>query len=384
MGGERGLLGGVCPEDGWPLPQPRGAWVARLGLLLLALACAKEEPPPPPPPPVTVAVAERGDLPDEIHTIGTVEARNQVGVQSRVGGELVAIGFHEGDWVEAGQLLFQIDPRPFENAVAMAKASLERDRAQERFARREARRFAALARQGAASAQMQQARQSEADAAAAAVRVDLAQLADAELSLGYATIRAPFAGRTGQRNVDVGAQVQANDATPLVTLVQTRPIDVRFAVPSRRLPAIRAADVDTLPVRANPRGHPDKVVEGVLTFVDNAADPATGTITLKATFENEDETLWPGIFVDVLLFVGTYRGVVVVPTEAVQVGPDGPFVFVVREDSHVEQRPVRSGIRVGERTMIEEGLEAGERVVTDGHLRLRDGIEVQVREGGAR
>ena len=331
-----------------------------------------------PPVPVTVGTVEQKTVPVSFRAIGNIEAAETVEVRARVGGELQRVFFEEGQTVRAGDRLFAIDPRPFRAALAQAEAQLARNQALLAKAEADITRYAGLVKQDYVT--KEQYDQITADAAAlrAAVAADQASIETAQLELDYCTISSPVTGRTGTINVDVGNLVKANDDLPMVTINQTRPIDASFPVPAQFLPLVIAHRADRIRVVATVPGDP-QAAEGTLSFIDNAVDTSTGTVLLKATFPNQDERLWPGEFVDLTVILGEETGRVVCPAAAVQTGQQGQYVFTVREDRTVELRPVRVN-RMDEReAVIDEGLQAGEMVVTDGQLRLVPGAAIEVK-----
>jgi len=342
--------------------------------------CKDEAPPPSPPVPVTLATAERQAVPFELSATGTVEPLQTVAVQPQVSGPIVRIAFTEGQDVQKGQVLFQIDPRPFQAALARAEAILERDRAQEANAKQEAGRYAELAEREYVTAQQYDQARTAAAAAAATLAGSEAAVSEARLNLQYATIRAPISGRTGSLRVREGNLVRSNEPAPLVTINQIRPILVRFAVPAANLSLIQKYRRGELVVRAEPVGG-GQPSEGTLAFVDNAVDTTTGTILLKGTFPNTDGALWPGEFVNVRLRLYVDQDALTVPRRAVVSGQEGSYVFVVQRDSTAETRPVTVDRMAGELAVVSGKLEAGDRVVTDGQLRLRQGSKVQVKGG---
>ncbi len=352
-------------------------------LLVLAASCTRagEERQGPPPATVEVAQARQASVPVTVEAIGTVQARSVVEVKSQVEGQVAAILFREGDRVEAGAPLFEIDRRPFELALRTAQAALGRAREQAVLAEREAERAQVLERQGAAATQLVQQREAARATAQADVRSAQAAVEAAALELEWTRIAAPLGGRTGSVEVDVGDLVQANGEQPMVTIRETQPIEVRFTVPATELPRIRERVAGGAPVEvlALEQGSAAQPVAGHLTFVDNAIDEASGTIALQATFGNEDERLWPGAFVNVQMRLGTIEGAVVVPSVAVQRGQEGEYVFVVGADDRVQQRPVRTGARTDDLVQITRGVKPGEAVVTEGQLRLFPGAVAQVR-----
>lgn len=354
--------------------------MTRLRLLpvVLLAACADQAAPPPQRVPITVGTAERRDVPFELAATGTVEPLQAVAVQPQIGGPIVKIAFREGQDVKRGQVLFQIDPRPFRAALAQAEALLARDRAQAQNAEQEAKRYSELAQREYVTAQQYDQARTGAAAAAATLAGSEAAVEEARLNLQYATIRAPISGRTGSLRVREGNLVRSADASPLVTINQIRPILVRFAVPATNLPLIQRYRGDTLAVRAEPVGGGTPSA-GRLTFVDNAVDTATGTILLKGTFPNTDGVLWPGEFVNVRLRLYVERDALVVPATAVVTGQQGSFVFVVSPDSTAATKPVTLARIAGDIAIVDGELSPGERVVTDGQLRLQQGSRVQIK-----
>jgi multidrug efflux system membrane fusion protein len=365
----------------------------------------------PPPVPVVVAEVVQKVVPVQITAVGTIQAFTTVGVKSQVSGQIVKVHFKEGDEVHAGDVLFTIDPRPFEAAVRQAEATvakgtaalkqaeatLERDQVQLEMSRVQERRYAELLRRELiAREQYDQLKTNwaameatvEADRAAvenarAAVRADQAALDNARLNLSYTTIRSPIDGRAGNVLVQVGNVVKGNDDNPIVVINQIHPIYLSFAVPEQYLADIKRYRAQRpLRVEARLPNRLEPAATGQLTFINNTVDPGTGTIQLKATFENRDNALWPGQFLDAVLTL-TAQPAIVVPSQAIQAGQKGPFVFVVKADQTVESRPVQPGTRLGAETTVVSGLAPGERVVTDGQLRLVPGAKVQIREPGA-
>ncbi|MFH1108481.1 MAG: efflux RND transporter periplasmic adaptor subunit [Planctomycetota bacterium] len=327
--------------------------------------------------PVTVATATREDVPIQVQAIGWAEAYATVTIRPQVEGQLTEIHFTEGQHVKIGDLLFTIDPRPFVAALRLSEANLLKDQALAQDAEREANRVTDLfAKNMAADRERDQAR-ANSDAVRAQVQADQAAVENAKLRLEYCTIRSPIDGRAGARLVDVGNIVEANK-TALVTVNQISPIFVTYSVAERHLSLIKQQmQAVPLAVEARFADEPSDPIIGRLAFVDNQVDTLTGMVRLKATFPNEDHRLWPGRFVNVALTISKQQDAVVVPTSAVQTGQRGTFVFVVRGDSTVEMRPVSVGANVHERTVLSEGVQAGEVVVTDGQLRLTPGVKVR-------
>jgi multidrug efflux system membrane fusion protein len=339
---------------------------------------------------VVASVAEVLPTPIQVSAIGTVQSIATVIIKSRVDGQIADVHFEEGQDVKEGDLLFTLDNRSFQAQLAQAEAVLQRDRAQLERAQLELKRQTELAGRGVASATKLEDAQMAEKVLQAAIRANEAAAENARVNLSYTTIRSPITGRTGSVNLKRGNVVKSNDTTtnavPLVTITQLRPVYVSFTIPERHLPDVRAAlaDSERLPAVVTMPSQPDKPITGTLTFVDNQVDAATGTIPLKATFPNDDIRLWPGQFVNVNLTLGIQAHAVVVPSPTIQIGQNGPYVFVIKEDSTVELRLVRIDRTVGNRTVVANGLNAGERVVVDGQLRLNNGSRVTIArpEGG--
>jgi multidrug efflux system membrane fusion protein len=359
----------------------------------------------PPPVPVSVANATEEAVPFEVSVVGNVEASSIVQVKSQVSGPLDKVYFTEGQNVQKGALLFEIDPRPFQEALRQAEAAANRDRAmlaqaeatfaresaQAKNAEAEAVRYNELAKAGvisksqhdqvatSASVSRESVRAAQAGIASsrAALESDLAAIDRAKLDLSYCQIRSPITGRTGNLLVHPGNLVKANDVQ-LVVINQVSPIFVTFSVPEQHLTAIRQRSAhQKLAVKVTPHDAPGRSVTGVLAVVDNTVDTTTGGIKLKATFDNRDGLLWPGQFVDVALVLDTIRNATVVPSEAVQPGQKGSFVYYVKKDQTVEPRIVQTGRTVGAKTIIESGVAPGDTIVTDGHLRLFPGAHIR-------
>ncbi len=354
-----------------------------LTLLTLILGgCTKEAPPPAfPPATVLVAKAVKKEMPLAIAAIGTVEAYRSINVYSRVTGQLLRTHFREGEDVRAGQILFTIDPAPFREKLHQAEARLAKSNAQAQFNEAEAKRYAFLLEKGAVSKSEADRYLTDAAAYAATVKADQAEVEDARLNLAYCSVRAPFAGRTGVYGVNLGTVVRANE-TSLTTLNQLVPVYVRFSVPEKYLAQIRKyLAAGTVSVMIVPEKNITVAVPpGKLVFVDNAIDAATGMIRLKAEFPNHNKALWPGQFVGVSLRLTTQPDVVVAPLRAVQTGDQGQFVFVVKPDLTAAVVPVLLDRTQGEEAVIVKGLQGGETVITDGHLKVRPGGKVEIRE----
>jgi multidrug efflux system membrane fusion protein len=333
--------------------------------------------------PVTVAEAVEKAVPIEVRAVGAVEAYVTVTVKAQVEGEVTAVHVREGQCVKTGDLLFTIDSRPFEVRLKQMQADLARDKALLENARALLERNASVVGKGYVSEEQYDQAAANAAALEATVQADEAAVEDAQIQLTYCSIRSPITGCAGEIFVDQGNVVKANDADyPLVVIKQIRPVYVGFSVPERYLTAVRKySAAGKLIVTAAPAGHDDEPIKGELTFVDNTVNTATGTILLKATFANADQTLWPGQFVNVALQLASQPRAVVVPSQAVQTGQDGPFVFVLKPDHTVEFRPVGVDRTVGGESIIAKGLQPHDQVVTDGQLRLFPGALVNIVAG---
>ena len=347
--------------------------------LILALACSKQGGGGSSRVPVTVARAQQRPVPYELIGTGTVEPRQTASVQAQVTGILTRVAFQEGDDVAAGQLLFQIDPRPFQAMLQQAQAMLARDQAQAQNALSDAARYAELVKQDYVTKSDYEAKRAAAEALQAAVRADSAAVANAQLSLEWAAVRAPIAGRTGRLLVREGNLVRANAADPLVVINQIRPILVRFAVPQRHLGDIQRYRQHRLPVFVSPSQSDTVFSEGLLTFVDNSVDTSTGTVLLKGEFPNRDNALWPGEFLNVRLQLYIDTKALVVPAQAVMTGQQGTYVFVLNQDGTARSQPVTVERPAGVYAVIAQGVQPGDEVVTDGQVRLVNGAPVEVK-----
>jgi multidrug efflux system membrane fusion protein len=374
--------------------------------------CKQQQPPAagpsgPPPVPVTVVTATQESVPFELRVVGSAMASETVQVKSQVAGQIVAVHFKEGQNVAKGALLFEIDARPYQEALKQAEAALARDRAQlrqaeanlardmaqARNAEADAVRYANLTKEGIISKQQnEQVRtsaevfkesvrgaQAAIESARAAVQSDEAAIDKVKLDLAYCRIQAPIAGRTGNLLITPGNLVAANGPSPLVVINQISPVFVTFSVPEQHVGVIRRLQAQRpLDVAAQVQDAAAPPVPGRLTVIDNAVDATTGTIPLKAVFDNKDGSLWPGQFVNVSLRLETIANATVVPSEAVQSGQTGSFAYVVKADQTVEPRMVKTGRTFAGKIIIEQGVAPGEIVVTDGHLRLAPGSKIQV------
>jgi membrane fusion protein, multidrug efflux system len=331
------------------------------------------------PPPVTVrtAPAVERDVPVEIRATGRIVSSQSVAIRPRVSGTVVAAHFTEGAPVKKGDLLVEIDRRPFEAALAEAKAKLAQDRARDENARADARRYADLVEKEYVTRQQYEAARANAAALEAQVVADRAAVDRAQLDLAYATIRAPISGRTGRLLVHAGNLVTAGAPEPLVTIEQVKPVFVEFSVPEHHLAALRARREEPPPVRLRASGA-ERDVEGTLVFVNNVVDPTTGTILLKARIANEDEALLPGQLVDVHLRIAERSRAVVVPASAVASGQQGDYAYVVGPERKAEFRKVEVAQAGEAEVVIAKGIAAGEVVVTEGLLRLRPDAPVEI------
>lgn len=380
--------------------------IAVVSALLLS-ACRSREVKsagPPPPVPVTVAVATEESIPEEIHAIGGVEPSATVQIKSQIAGELTAVHFTEGGNVQKGDLLLEIDSRPYQDALRQAEAATAKDRAQLQQAEANlgkdnaqmknaevlAARYDSLRKDGVTSREQSEQMQTNldslrqsarADQAAiessrAAVDTDLAAAERAKLDLNYCQIRSPISGRAGNLLVHAGNLVKVSDVA-LVVINQIEPIFVSFGVPEQYLGDIRKNSGDRkLPVQVSLQEDTHKIARGFLSVIDNTVDNTTGTIRLKATFDNQERVLWPGQLVNVALTLDTLKNVTIVPAEAVQAGQQGQFVYVVKADKGVEMRPVTVGRTMEKSVVLDKGVAAGETVVTDGQLLLYPGAHV--------
>ncbi len=336
--------------------------------------------------PVVVAVAEQRDVPIEVKSIASVEPYVTVGIKTMVSGEITTVNFKEGQDVSKGQLLFTIDRRPMEADLRRAEATLARDQATAANDRAQAARYAALMKEGVVAQEQAEQMTTAADASDALVKADRAAVENAKVALQYAQVYAPISGRTGNLMVQLGNVVKANPDNPIVTINQISPIYVTFTVPEQYLGDIKRYMAQRpLSVSAQIPNEPNPIV-GNLTFIDNAVDRQTGSIKLKATFANADRRLWPGQFVNATLTLATQPNAIIVPTEALQSGQQGQFVYVVRADNVAEARPVTVARTLEGKSVIASGLQPGERVITDGQLRIRSGeskVDIRQSEPGA-
>jgi len=354
--------------------------VLLLNILLLPACSGDKKPPPKPPVPVVVAPVVRKDVPVEIKTIGNVEAYATVAIKARVGGEIKGVKFREGQDVTKGQLLFVIDPRPLQTSLQQAEANLAKDRALANKAANDARRYAELIKRDFVSREQYDQAKATSESLAAIVKADEVAVANARLQLNYCFITAPISGRTGSLKADLGNLIKADADTSMVVINQVQPIYVSFSLPQQYLPDIKKYMArEKVRVKAVIAGEEQQPEEGILTFVNNAVDTATGTFLLKATYDNLEKRLWPGLFVNVIVRLTTQPGALVVPAPALQTGQQGHFVFVVKDDRTVETRAVEVERNFDGEVVLKNGLKPGELVVTDGQLRLAPGAKVEIK-----
>jgi multidrug efflux system membrane fusion protein len=318
-------------------------------------------------------------MPVQVHAIGAVEAYSTVAVKTQITGELTGVYFREGQDVKKGDLLFTLDKRPFEADLKKQESNLARDKAQAELAQVQVKRYAALLKEGVIAKEQYDQIQSNAAALDAAVEADKAAVENSKVQLVYCSIYSPINGKVGSILIHQGNMIKANDV-PLVTINQIEPIRVAFTVPEQYLAEIkRFSAAGTLPVQVTIPADSRPAV-GKLSFIDNSVDQTTGTIKLKGEFINRDRRLWPGQFVDVNLTVSKQPNAVVVPTQAVNTGQQGQYIFVIKPDMTVEARTVKVNRTSSGQTVIDSGIASGERVVIDGQVRLVPGAKVQIKE----
>ncbi len=329
--------------------------------------------------PVSVAMVAQQTVAVRIQAIGNVEAYATVALKARVDGQIVEVNFKEGQEVRKGAALFKIDARPFEATLRQAEANLMRDTAQKEQTRSQERRYQELLQKNFASKEAYAQIRTNADTAAAVALASKAAVENARLQLEYCTIRSPIDGFVGKVMLQIGNMVKANDTNPLVIINQVRPIYVNFAIPEQRLSAVRNHMAKAqLPVEALPPNSDEAAATGTLSFVDNAVDTTTGTIKLKAQFPNKDKALWPGQFVGISLKLYDQKEALTVPSQSVQTGPGGQYVYVVKQDMSTEVRKVELDRVDGDNAIIAKGLNKGETVVVKGQLRLAPGAKVMI------
>lgn len=330
--------------------------------------------------PVQAATAASQSVPHFLSGLGTVTAANTVTVRSRVDGELMAIHFQEGEQVKAGQLLAEIDPRPYQVALTQAQGQLAKDQATLANARRDLARFEKLAKTSLVSQQELDTQRSLVSETLGTLKADEGSVASAQLNLTYSRIVSPIDGRVGLKQVDVGNYITSGDTNGLVVITQTHPVDVVFSLAENNLPEIMQAQKQGAPlvVEAWDRSNQTRLTQGTLLSLDNQIDVTTGTIKMKARFDNQDDKLFPNQFVNARLKVNTLQDAIVIPTAALQMGNEGHFVWVVNSDDKVSKKSVTAGLQDSQQVVITAGLNTGERVVTDGLDRLTEGAKVEV------
>lgn len=322
-------------------------------------------------------------MPVEVTAVGNVEAISTISIRAQVGGEVQSIHFKEGDFVKKGQVLLTIDPRPYEAALAQAKAALARDKATGTYNRAQAQRYKTLFDQGVIPAEQVDSFSSAADASDATVNADEAAVKTAELNLEYCTIESPLDGRTGTVMVKAGNLVKVADV-PIVVINQVNPIYVNFTVPQQYWPDIKE-DIERRALRVTVKIPQDagRDVGGTLTFVDNFVDSTTGTIHLRGTFENSQNRLWPGLYVSVLLTLSQQPNAIVAPAQSIITTQQGSYVYVMKSNNTVEQRTVVPTRTIDNDTVVEKGLQPGEVIVIDGQVNLVPGAKIEVKNGSA-
>jgi len=342
-----------------------------------------QQPKAPAPIPVTVQAIQNSDFPVYLNGLGTVQPYDTVTVRSRVDGQVVKVGFRQGQMVNEGDVLVQIDPRPFQAALEQADAKKAQDEANLKNAQLDLKRYSALAVQDYASRQQLDTQQAKVDQLAAQIKGDQASIDNAQTQLSYATIRSPLSGKTGFRLIDPGNIVHASDQSGIVTIVKLQPISVVFTAPEENIGQInKALAAGTVPIIATSSDGTKVIAQGHLALVDNQVDQASGTIHMKATFQNADNALWPGLSVATRLLVDTRKNVLVAPTDAIQHGPNGLYVFVVGKDNKVAAHDVKVGDESAAQTVVLEGVANGDRVVTAGQYRLTEGAIVDPHNAG--
>ena len=332
--------------------------------------------------PILAAKVEQKTVSDTIRAIGRVEAFSTVDVKAQISGQIMQVNFRQGQDVKQGDLLFTIDPRPFDAALRQAQANLAKDRAQYRQAAADEHRYSTLLKERVGSRQQYEQVEANAAALSASMEADEAAVQTAKLNLEYCAIRAPIDGRTGDLLVHAGNLVKPDADTAMVVINQVHPVYVAFAIPEQKLPAVREFMAEQkLAVQVSLPGQQGPLESGELSFVDNSVDAKTGTINLKGQFTNADSRLWPGEFVNTTLVLHEHPGAILVPSQAVQTGQQGSFVFVVQPSMKAEIRPIVIGESIDNQTVVTSGLKAGETVVTDGQLRLIPGATVTIKSG---
>jgi len=345
----------------------------------------RKAPKGPPAVPVTVAAVAQQTVPVRLRAIGNVEAYATVSVKARVDGQIVTVNFRDGVPVQKDEVLFRIDPRPYEATLRQAEANAMRDVAARDQARSQEKRYKELLEKNFISKEAYAQIRTNAETADATAKASRAALENARLNLEYCTIRSPLDGFVGKTLIQAGNLVKANDVSPLVVINQVRPIYVNFSVPEQNLPEVRQymasgpLEVEVLPNDLQQQQRQQQLPRGRLIFVDNAVDPSTGTIRLRAQFDNADAALWPGQFVNISLRLYDQPDALIVPSQAIQTGPEGEYVYVINDEMQAEMRRVKVQRTDGGQTIIAQGtVRKGERVVTRGQLRLGPKVKVQI------
>ncbi|MFO1158760.1 MAG: efflux RND transporter periplasmic adaptor subunit [Reyranellaceae bacterium] len=330
--------------------------------------------------PVTVAAVRKGDFPVYLNGLGTVQPFATVSVRSRVDGEVIKVGFRQGQMVKQGDMLVEIDSRPYQAILDQAVAKKAQDEANLRNAKLNLERYSELAKQDYASRQQLDAQQASVDQLTAQIKGDQAMIDSARTQLDYTIIRSPLTGRAGFRLVDPGNNVHASDTNGIVSIVRLQPISVVFTAPEEQVPEINEAlAAGTVPVDALSSDGAKRLSSGTLVLLNNQVDQASGTIQMKARFDNQDNGLWPGLSVSTRLLVRTAKDAIIVPQNAIQHGPDGLFVFVVGPDNKAKKQDIKVSDQTLDDALVAEGLSVGQKVVVSGQSRLQDGVLVTPR-----
>jgi multidrug efflux system membrane fusion protein len=340
---------------------------------------------PPPSVPVTVAEVRKGDFPVYLNGLGTVQPFDTVLVRSRVDGEVIKVGFKQGEMVKQGDMLAEIDPRPYQAALDQAVSKKSQDEASLRNAKLNLERFTTLAKQDFATRQQLDTQQAMVDQLTAQIEGDQGAIDNAKTQIDYATIRSPLAGRAGFRMVDPGNIVHAADTTGIVSIVRMQPISVVLTAPEDQVPDInKSLAAGTVPVDALSSDGSKTLSKGTLALLNNQVDQASGTIQMKASFDNQDNALWPGLSVSTRLLVRTAKDAIIVPQPAIQHGPDGLFVYVVGEDNKAKKQDVKVSEQNLDDALVADGLSVGQKVIVGGQSRVQDGVLVKPTEQQAK
>jgi multidrug efflux system membrane fusion protein len=353
-----------------------------ISLIFISTGCSKKPEPPKGRPPalVVTAVASQKNVAEQLNAIGTMEASESVTVRTQISGELTRVAFREGQDIQKGDVLFELDPRTYQAAIRKAEATLARDRVIMTNAGKDYERYSQLVKDGIVTQEQAEGYRTKAESAAADVAADQASVDSAREQLAYCTINSPISGRLGILAVDRGNVVKAND-TVLVTINKLTPIHATFTIPEKQFPEVkRLMATGKVVVEAEVPGASGLRERGIISFLDNSVDPTTGTIRLKAVFDNFGKHLWPGQFTNLAITMGMKNNALVVPSQAVQTGQKGQFIFVIKADSTAEIRPVVASSVVQGMTVIEKGLQPGEQVVIDGQMRVVPGGKVEVKK----